>query len=461
MMLHQLVTKVLAWALLLAVCFAKPYQVPMMGRLGSSRTLVLLGDMGIIQSHSMYFADLASNGYELTYMQASDSNLVLKKYGENLYDNIIIFAPEIDDFARISFEDFSEFSNDGGNILMAVNENVSEGMRDFAALCGVEFDAQGTAVIDHFAFEKEEDVGMRHTTVDISNVIDSSILVGDYLELPVASKKILYKGIGHAVEESNVHGIKVLRGNPSTYSANPTQNVGDYPENAGADTLLVTVFQGRNNARLLFSGSLDMFSNEFFKPGYGNEAFCTAVSDWTFAKSGILRFRDITHHKSDGTPPDVILHEKERPDQSVTLYPDPEITRNSLVYRIKDELVYSMTVEEYRGGSWQPFYTDDMQLEFVMLDPYVRTNMKPDKSSGKMVGKFIAPDDYGIFKFRVMYRREGYSILHTEETVSVRPFKHDEYERYISTAYPYYASTFSGVIAFLVFTLFFLYSKDS
>ncbi|CAN0025506.1 unnamed protein product, partial [Discosporangium mesarthrocarpum] len=44
--------------------------------------------------------------------------------------------------------------------------------------------------------------------------------------------------------------------------------------------------------------------------------------------------------------------------------------------------------------------------------------------------------------------------------VSIRPFKHNEYERFILTAYPYYASMLSVMVGFLVFSTFFLFSGD-
>lgn len=155
----------------------------------------------------------------------------------------------------------------------------------------------------------------------------------------------------------------------------------------------------------------------------------------------------------------MILHEKERPDLPQTLYPDPEITRNSLVYRIKDEIVYSMIVEELIDGIWKPFKADDMQMEFVMLDPYIRKTMITN-GDGLFVAKFVSPDNYGVFKFRVFYRRPGYSVLHAETQVSIRPFKHNEYERFISSAFPYYSSAISAVIGFFVLTVSFLFSTD-
>jgi oligosaccharyltransferase complex subunit beta len=47
-----------------------------------------------------------------------------------------------------------------------------------------------------------------------------------------------------------------------------------------------------------------------------------------------------------------------------------------------------------------------------------------------------------------------------ETPVSVRPFKHNEYDRYLLTAFPYYASSFSAMAAFFVFSFFYLFSSD-
>lgn len=70
-----------------------------------------------------------------------------------------------------------------------------------------------------------------------------------------------------------------------------------------------------------------------------------------------------------------------------------------------------------------------------------------------------APDVYGVFKFVVDYNRVGYSYIHFEEQVPIRPYRHDEYERFIVAAYPYYASIFSTMGAFFLFGLSVLYTK--
>jgi oligosaccharyltransferase complex subunit beta len=378
-----------------------------------------------------------------------------------------------------------EFTEAGGNMIIGVNSDLSQVMRNLVENCGVDFDRKGAAVIDHFSFEPSIDsryisffnidyiiyfiifinnfnfINSFHTAILTNNTINSEIILGKYKN----SKPILYRGIGHSLDESNILGIKVLRGNPTSYSVNVKHMLDRSPEKNSVNKLLVSVLQARNNARILISGSIDMFSNMFFRKKQtssnsyvGNELFCEELSKWAFGESGILRFRDIVHHKSDGNSRDSLLYEKEKSDLPKTLYPDPELNRNSLVYRIKDEIIFSMIVEEYFNNTWIPFSANDMQLELVMLDPYVRKNMSSDPTTGKFESILVAPDNYGIFKFRFLYRRIGYSVLHSETQVSIRPFNHDENERFIVSAYPYYFSSMSALIVFFIFSFVFLLS---
>lgn len=109
------------------------------------------------QSHSLFFDGLSSRGHTLSFFQAESAQLSLKKFGEYLFDNIIFFAPSTEEFSPISFDDITEFTGNGGNVLMAVNGEMSESVRGFAESCGVEFDNRATHVIDHFLNEPSAD----------------------------------------------------------------------------------------------------------------------------------------------------------------------------------------------------------------------------------------------------------------------------------------------------------------
>jgi oligosaccharyltransferase complex subunit beta len=98
-----------------------------------------------------------------------------------------------------------------------------------------------------------------------------------------------------------------------------------------------------------------------------------------------------------------------------------------------------------------------------MLDPHVRTALKESSSSTTATtykSTFVAPDRHGVFKFVVEYWRPGYSFIRTSTTAPVVPFRHDEYPRFITGAWPYYLSTASIVAAFGLFCALWLTTAE-
>jgi len=43
----------------------------------------------------------------------------------------------------------------------------------------------------------------------------------------------------------------------------------------------------------------------------------------------------------------------------------------STMYRIDDDLEYSIEIFEWSGTSWEPYVADDVQVQFYMMSPYV------------------------------------------------------------------------------------------
>ncbi|RUS17004.1 Oligosaccharyltransferase 48 kDa subunit beta-domain-containing protein [Endogone sp. FLAS-F59071] len=96
-----------------------------------------------------------------------------------------------------------------------------------------------------------------------------------------------------------------------------------------------------------------------------------------------------------------------------------------------------------------------------MLDPYIRKTLTPlPSASNQRAAKFQTqlqlPDVYGVFTFRVNYKRPGYTYLVDQSTVALRPFRHDEYPRFLTAAYPYYAGAASMSAGFLAFVVVWL-----
>ena len=85
--------------------------------------------------------------------------------------------------------------------------------------------------------------------------------------------------------------------------------------------------------------------------------------------------------------------------------------------------------------------------------------MNLNDKNGRFEGKFKIPDVYGVFQFKVDYVRPGLTRLYSTTQFSVRPLRHNQYERFIVSAYPYYASSFSMMIGVFIFSLVFLHFK--
>ncbi|WP_411025711.1 hypothetical protein, partial [Salmonella sp. s55004] len=68
---------------------------------------------------------------------------------------------------------------------------------------------------------------------------------------------------------------------------------------------------------------------------------------------------------------------------------------------MEEEVVYKIWIDILVDGKWKPFDAKDVQLEFVRIDPFVRTTLKA--KDGIFSTKFKLPDVYGVFQFKVDY----------------------------------------------------------
>lgn len=406
------------------------------------RILVLLDDVGIKSSHSLYFKSLQNHGFELDFKLADDPKIALQRYGQYLYDALILFCPTIERFGgSVDLAGILDFVDSGHDLIIAADSAASDLIRDIATECGVDFDEDPSAmVIDHTSYSVSNTEG-DHTLIASDDFIQSDVILGSQkIEAP-----ILFQGIGHSLNPANSLVLKVLSASPSAYSANPKSILSNPPSLTGSAISLVSIMQARNNARILISGSLSVFSNRFFRSGVqkagssikheksGNEQFFTEVSKWVFHERGHLKAVNVRHHK---------IGEVHEP----------------AMYRINDDLEYSVEIYEWSGTSWEAYMANDVQLQFYMMSPYVLKTLSSEQK-GLYSTTFKVPDVYGVFQFKVEYDRLGYTSLHLSKQIPVRPFRHNEYERFIKVAYPYYGASFSMMAGFFIFTTVYLYNK--
>lgn len=419
-----------------------------LGAVEGGKTLVLLENLSIRDTHSIFFEDLKSRGYSLSFKLADDPGLALSKHGEYLYENLIVFAPSVEEFGgTIDVSAIADFIDNGeGNVLVAASSEVGDVLRDLGTEVGLELDERDTSIIDHLNYDIQDRGDHTLIVVDPVNIIDAELIVGSKGDTPC-----LYRGLGMTADPENPLVLEIMSGYTTSYSYFTKDSVTEYPHAVGRSTLLVAGLQARNNARVVFSGSIEFFSNKFYaipvqkafqggKEGVesGNRAMVTSLTKWVFKEVGVLRVGKVAHflisEDSDNMP---------------------------VAYTVEDNVHYEIEIKELVDGAWVPFEAKDIQLEFVRIDSFVVIYMNRSSKTHMYYAEYKLPDVYGVFQFKVTYNRIGYTRLYSSTQVSVRPFQHTQYERFIPSAYPYYASAFSMMVGVLIFAVVFLHFKDN
>merc|ERR1719495_137054 len=223
------------------------------------RVLVLLENLAVKETHSIYFKTLVDAGFDLTFKGADDATLNIKKYGEFLYDHLVVFAPTVEEFGgNLNVETNTDFIDNGGNILIAGNSNLGEALREIASEVGIEADEEGTYVIDHLSYDAKDEGRHNLVIADSKNLIKSAKITGG------VTAPLLYRGVGLLVDQENPLVLDILTGSTTSYSHNPDLPIKEFPHAVGKQTVLIAGLQARNNARVVLSGSLESFSDEFF-----------------------------------------------------------------------------------------------------------------------------------------------------------------------------------------------------
>lgn len=116
---------------------------------------------------------------------------------------------------------------------------------------------------------------------------------------------------------------------------------------------------------------------------------------------------------------------------------------------------------ENRGTEreWVAFNRPDVQMEFFMLDPYYRLDMKIACPFSGTYKQFLkTPHKLGIYKLKVHFWRYGFPYLDYEKEVSNIQLRHDQHPRWIKDALPNYVSVACALLGFTLFTLAFAFS---
>ncbi|PHH73358.1 hypothetical protein CDD80_3862 [Ophiocordyceps camponoti-rufipedis] len=350
-----------------------------------------------------------------------------------------------------------EFVKAGGNMMVALSSTTPapSSLVSMLAEFEVTLPVERTGlVVDHFNYDTLS-AAQKHDVLVLDapskapvGVTDLFVMPGTVLAFPRTS--------GHLLGQSPLL-TPLVRAPFTAYSYNPKEQAeGIDPDDffgAGQQLSLVTAIQARNSARIVVVGSAEMLQDQWIEAKVahvdktpvkaGNREFAKKLTGWAFQEIGVLRVNSIEHH---------LKGSKEM---------------NPGIYRIKNDVSFTISMSEYSWDKWVPFQVpkdDDLQMEFSMLSPFVRLNLRKKKTTktAAIFGRdFQLPDQHGIFNFLVNYKRELLTYVDEKRTVSVRHIAHDEWPRSydISAAWPWLSGIWTTVVGWLMFLALWLFSR--
>jgi oligosaccharyltransferase complex subunit beta len=410
---------------LVGLCLGQPVD-------SRGRTLVIVDDSVDQDEWRGFFNDLRARGHNaLEIRDVHDEEYELIQYDARVYDNLILLPTgKVRSLGpRLTSHILLDFFGKGGNILSVTSPKaVPESVREFSAELDIHIGPRGYKMVDHFNYEGD---GTSHDSFSFGPEEVSS----DAKNIFNLENSIKVSGANGAYLGNSELVIPLIHGKDTSYvyDSRDEDDVVKTPWVSGSQGYIAAALQGNNNARFLWIGAKELLQDK---------ALSAELTKWAFQEKNVIRPTLFEHH---------LVGSEEK---------------NERIYKVNEELSFSTGLSEWDGEKWVPYHADDVQLEFVMLDPYYRLNLErvEDVHDSAIYTKtFMIPDQYGMFTFRVVYRRPGLSFVDQEDVVTIRHIANDEWPRSwnITNSWVYLTSAVSVVIAWFVFTLLYLYAKDS
>ncbi|XWW93398.1 hypothetical protein V2A60_001331 [Cordyceps javanica] len=427
-----------------------------------SRLLVVLDDVADKAAYGQFFGDLAARGFDINYETPRSDKLSLFNLGERRYDHLIFLPTKVKALGpNLTPNLLVDFINARGNILVGLSSTTptTSSIVSMLAELDISLPAERTGtVVDHFHYDAVSAPETHDVLVLDTPTPNERAGVKPYFALPAAGVLAVPHTAGHVLGNSHLL-TPILRAPDTAYSYNPKEQAATVEPDelfaAGRQLALVSALQARNSARVAVAPAemlQDKWLDATVARAHGgpeskteNKEFARRLSGWAFQEIGVVRVNDVEHRLVGSDEP------------------------NPTLYRIKNDVTYSISLSEYSWDKWVPFAVpeqDALQLEFSMLSPFHRLNLAPVGKTADAATygvQFTTPDQHGIFNFLVNYKRPFLTSIEEKRTVSVRHMAHDEWPRsyVISGAWPWIAGIAATVSGFVAFSALWMYSKPT
>lgn len=218
-------------------------------------TLVLAPSDAVESSHSKFIGMLkekaAGFGGTVDVKRTTDPDVKLKDWGTWLYDSLVLIDPaatslgEGEDLVR----SIVDFVDEGFAAIVVGGPGLSNEVRSLAAECGVVFSRD--PAVDHF-HGGAGGAGGGPGTLLATRYEGGSAVFSD----GTVAKPLLWAGLGQHIDANNGLAFPAVGAHSTTYSAPKGGAMGKKGLKFSGETMaLVSLMQGRNNARVAFLGS--------------------------------------------------------------------------------------------------------------------------------------------------------------------------------------------------------------
>lgn len=405
----------------------------------AGRTLVV-GDASIIESdeYSEFFSglkSLAGDG-DVEFKAVDDESVELLAFGSELKYDILVLLPVKPKSLgpRLTSKKLLNYFEKGGNVLAVTTPaSVPESLREFASQLDIFISPRGYELTDHFVGtgDKDQDI-----PVGSDNWSSESSVITNPSELS-------FNGNGAYLGNSELV-IPILNA-PSTsyiYDAREDDDYMGIPWVQGNQISLAAGLQSLSNSRFSWVGDIDLFKNSASDSA---KLFVKDLASWTGQEKGVITAHSVENYIVNAS--------------------SVEYQNDKKLYEMKKDVHYEITFSKWDGEKWGPYEASDIQLEYVMLDPYYRINLEKirDNEDSTVYGTtFKTADQYGMFTFKIDYKRPGLSFIEEREIVTVRHTANDEWPRSweITNSWIYFASITSVIAGWILFVIFYLYSSE-
>lgn len=442
---------------------------------------------------------------------STSKSIKLGKHGERVVDTLVVFAGRSLGKA-LSAKRLVAFMEHGGSVILAAGPDSDDGVHEALAELGIRATPRGWNMVDFHSppvvplwaingsalaegglqgAPSGVDDGDSGATIPGTVVTGAIIAAPSMVGADAAGGAALLAFRGGALLLQGGGGgagaVAVVRAESGAFAAPRTGSapLGEHGGGcSGQDCVLVAAVQGDNGARALVLAdggwllSDDAWTAAVLDGRRGAVAaarpVCGRLLAWAAQRRGVIRAVGLTERRADGSPADRMHPPRPTADLPRSLFPRPETAVNERAFRVGEEVEVEVTLQERvwvdapdvgsdpasaappAGGAgwwgWRGFEADGAQVEVVMLDPYVRAPLRHG-GRGLHSARLRLPDQWGVFKFRLQYRRAGWTTLALHDTVTLRPLEHTEFERYIAAAAPHYVAAGACTLLMVVLAL--------